>query len=169
MIDANSKKNFLRGRSPAILYLWERSEECDLIETVCQQLDSKSSYDSSTGQIPSLLSSKQQKKQKKRKNNGETKDIERLEIMQMNANISTKQHTRQKAKQSIEDTHDKLYGVIKEMMDRKGRVFSKNVSKRLKRGPENSKRRLLCCKRKLMSVHNIKLVGRFQKLPLFLS
>ena len=67
LIDANSKKNFLRGRSPAILYLWERSEECDLIETVCQQLDSKSSYDSSTGQIPSLLSSKQQQKTKEKK------------------------------------------------------------------------------------------------------
>ena len=27
LIDGSAKKNFLRGRSPAILYLWEKAEE----------------------------------------------------------------------------------------------------------------------------------------------
>ena len=39
LIDGSAKKNFLRGRSPAILYLWEKAEEFDLLDSVTQQLD----------------------------------------------------------------------------------------------------------------------------------
>jgi len=38
-IDGSAKKNFLRGRSPATLYLWEKAEEFDLLDSVTQQLD----------------------------------------------------------------------------------------------------------------------------------
>ena len=114
LIDANSKKNFLKGRSPAILYLWERSEKCDIIETVCQQLDPESSLDSSTGQIASLLSNRQRKKQKKK---GEMEDVDRHEIMQIKMDISIKQYTLQKTEKNMEDADEKLYDVVKEMMD----------------------------------------------------
>ena len=39
LIDGSAKKKILRGRSPAILYLWEKAEECDLLDSVTQQLD----------------------------------------------------------------------------------------------------------------------------------
>ena len=38
-IDGSEKKNFLRGRSSATLYLWQKAEEFDLLESITQQLD----------------------------------------------------------------------------------------------------------------------------------
>ena len=154
------------------LYLWERSEKCDIIETVCQQFDPESSFDSSTGQNTSLLSSKQRKKQNKRKNKGGMEDVDRYEIMQMKTDISIKQNTLLYTDQDKEEAEAKLFGVIEKMRDQNNPIMFylkkrkdslENVLKCLKRGLENSKRR----KRKSMSMYNIESVGRFQKLPFF--
>ena len=48
MIDGSAKKNFLRGRSPAILYLWEKADEFDLLDSVTQQLDDATGIDISS-------------------------------------------------------------------------------------------------------------------------
>ena len=34
VIDGEDKKNFLRGKSPAVLYLWQKVEEADLMKSV---------------------------------------------------------------------------------------------------------------------------------------
>jgi hypothetical protein len=46
MMDCNKKGSFLNGRSSAVLYLWEKAEEYDLLSTVCQQLSPDTSFDS---------------------------------------------------------------------------------------------------------------------------
>ena len=48
VIDGSAKKNFLRGRSPAILYLWEKADEFDLLDSVTQQLDDATGIDISS-------------------------------------------------------------------------------------------------------------------------
>ena len=47
-IEGSAKKNFLRGRSPATLYLWEKAEEFDLLDSVTQQLDDSIGIDLSS-------------------------------------------------------------------------------------------------------------------------
>ena len=46
LINANDRRNFLNGKSPATLYLWEKAEEYGLLTSVCQQLDPSSAVDS---------------------------------------------------------------------------------------------------------------------------
>jgi len=47
-MDGSDKKNFLRGRSPATLYLWQKAEEFDLLDAITQQLDDSVGIDLSS-------------------------------------------------------------------------------------------------------------------------
>ena len=49
MLNANHKSSFLNDKSPATLYLWEKADEFNLLNSVCQQLDSAAMLDSSGG------------------------------------------------------------------------------------------------------------------------
>ena len=61
-IDANDKKNFLNGYSPSVLYFWERAEESDLLENVCQQLSEDCGFDTSdNSSTPVKLKTKKRK------------------------------------------------------------------------------------------------------------
>ena len=46
IFDGSDKKNFLIGGSPAVLYLWNKVEEHDLMESVTQQLSTTTAIDS---------------------------------------------------------------------------------------------------------------------------
>ena len=47
LFNANDKRNYLNGKSPAILYLWEKANEFDLLNTVCQQIPESAMLESS--------------------------------------------------------------------------------------------------------------------------
>ena len=63
--NANDLSNFIKGYSPAVLYLWKKAEECDFVSVVCQQLDQECALDSSNGQV-SLITPQKRKKRKDR-------------------------------------------------------------------------------------------------------
>lgn len=48
IINGNDKRKFLNGVSSVCLYLWEKAEEFDLLQSVCQQLSSCIAIDSSS-------------------------------------------------------------------------------------------------------------------------
>ena len=48
VIDGEDKKNFLRGKSPAVLYLWQKVEEADLMNSVTQMLDASVGIDTAS-------------------------------------------------------------------------------------------------------------------------
>ena len=50
MIDGSDRSRFLHGKSPAVLYLWYKSEEHDLFDTVCQKLNDSVGIDTSASQ-----------------------------------------------------------------------------------------------------------------------
>ena len=65
LMDANDKANFLQGRSPSILYLWQRAEEYGILDNVCQQLSDACSFDlSDTNMLLLNLSGKQNSSKK---------------------------------------------------------------------------------------------------------
>ena len=47
-MDGSDKKNFLRGRSLATLYLWQKAEEFNLLDLITQQLDESVGIDLSS-------------------------------------------------------------------------------------------------------------------------
>ena len=56
--------NFLNGRSPCVLYLWERAEQYNLIDAVCQQLSEECAFDTSTKGKNQLVSAVRKRKTK---------------------------------------------------------------------------------------------------------
>jgi len=66
MFDADDKRNFLQGRSPTLLYLWEKAEEHQLLQTVLQELNKDTAIDSG-GKGPNVVRDKS-------KNNDKNKD-----------------------------------------------------------------------------------------------
>ena len=48
LMNANDKKNFLDGRSPAVLYLWKTADDHDMLTSVCNQLNDVVMLDSSS-------------------------------------------------------------------------------------------------------------------------
>ena len=62
LINANDRKNFLNGRSSAVLYLWVKAEHHDIIDTVCQQLDDSIGFDSSDNIASPLTKTKKRKR-----------------------------------------------------------------------------------------------------------
>jgi len=64
LIDGSCKSNFLNGRSPCVLYLWERAEQYNLIDAVCQQLSEECSFDTSTKGKNKLVSTARKRKVK---------------------------------------------------------------------------------------------------------
>jgi len=54
-MDGSDKKNFLRGRSPATLYLWQKAEEFDLLDAITQQLDDSVEMDLSSSDVSECI------------------------------------------------------------------------------------------------------------------
>ena len=77
MTNANDKRNFLNGRSPAVLYLWKKAEEHNLLNTVCQQLTDEAAFDSATGAAALPISTRIEKKKSsyKKENESESQAI----------------------------------------------------------------------------------------------
>ena len=70
MLNGNKKMNFLRGRTPAVLYLWTMAEKFQILNSVRQKLDETITFDSSennsdTQDVPSS------EKKKHSRNNAE--------------------------------------------------------------------------------------------------
>jgi hypothetical protein len=64
VIDGTCKANFLNGRSPCVLYLWEHAEQYNLIDAVCQQLSEECAFDTSTKGKNQLVSAVRKRKTK---------------------------------------------------------------------------------------------------------
>jgi hypothetical protein len=64
LIDGTCKANFLNGRSPCVLYLWERAEQYNLIDAVYQQLSEECAFDTSTKGKNKLVSMVRKRKMK---------------------------------------------------------------------------------------------------------
>jgi len=65
MIDANDRRLFLKGRSPAVLYLWEKANEHNLLNTVYQQLNDEAAFDSTVDTSALTISTRKDKKRKR--------------------------------------------------------------------------------------------------------
>jgi len=73
MMDANDRHLFLKGKSPAVLYLWEKANEHNLLNTVCQQLSDEAAFDSAVDTAALTISTR---KDKNRKRDNEKSDEE---------------------------------------------------------------------------------------------
>ena len=75
LFNANDRRNFLNGKSPAVLYLWEKANEHDLLTSVCQKLDCSSSMDSSSA---SKNNRRANKRHRENESDGELKEVRAL-------------------------------------------------------------------------------------------
>ena len=119
MVNGNDRRNFLNGKSPAVLYLWEKANEYNLLETVCQQLNEEAALDSAAG-TSTALSVSHRKDKRKRDNKESDEHKDRMEskaiIDAMNkSNRLMEQHQRMKLvemisekRNEIDDIQDKL-------------------------------------------------------------
>ena len=75
MINANDRRLFLDGRSPAALYVWEKVDEYNLLNTLCQQLNDEAAFDSAVDTTTLTVSKRKDKKRKgdNKKSNEENK------------------------------------------------------------------------------------------------
>ena len=85
IFNANDKRNFLHGRSPAVLYLWEKAKEHSLLHSVCQQLDPAIGFDSCDRSSEDTRQSK--KRKAKNVNDGEDNDDNVDPLMGLMASI----------------------------------------------------------------------------------
>ena len=87
-------KNFLKGFSPAVLYLWKKAAEFDFVAVVCQQLDEGCALDSSNGNV-ALITPSKRKKRKGRSVEGEEgeEQFEKLEKVLSESNECMKDST----------------------------------------------------------------------------
>lgn len=87
LIEGSDRSNFLHGRTPALLYLWNKAEEHDLLRSVCQQLEQSIGFDSCEMSEP------------KRRKCNEDEDVEIIN------NIDNNDHMRRLTK-SMEEAND---------------------------------------------------------------
>jgi antitoxin component HigA of HigAB toxin-antitoxin module len=83
MMDCNKKGSFLNGRSSAVLYLWEKAEEYNLLSTVCQQLSPDTSFDSTEIDNVEDISLKGRKRKKLEDKNNDDADNDLLVLKEV--------------------------------------------------------------------------------------
>ena len=113
LINANDKRNFLNGKSPAILYLWAQAERNDLLRTVCQQVENSIGRDSAEGNNASGLTHRGNKRKATGNGDGgEDPDLKSLRetMSTTNANLerSDARRERQELRKLISDYEDKI-------------------------------------------------------------
>ncbi|MCP4748934.1 MAG: hypothetical protein GY874_22805 [Desulfobacteraceae bacterium] len=122
MFNANDKMNFLRGRTPAVLYLWTMAEKFQILNSVCQKLDETIAFDSSSENNSSdtqdVPSSEKKKRRREHQDEVDLKQVilemkEARQTSERNARLHTKASERDSILQVIEKTEGRMIEIQK--------------------------------------------------------
>ena len=172
LVNANDKVNFLNGKSPSIVYLWDKADEHDLLASVCQQLSVDSSFDSTS--TDSVGDNASRNKQKRKRNDGiqekpdhqlasikETMDTAnevnaRSNLLSERANILVEQQMRMHQRMSIMTLISSHEGKLYDLEDRiDNETNDTRKMLRFQKRADETEQKIASLKRELDAISNM--------------